>query len=162
MKRITILLVVVAACSGSSKAKPVADPAGGGGGEVGGGGAQGSSSPAVDARPDVPAGADAARDAELAKVAAGYIDAFINNEAVLTPDGKRVVFISNRDGLPQLYVADVDKPGAPPTRLLTTTERVGFVFPTADGTSVMFQSDKGADENWSIFASASTVRGSSS
>src|SRR4051812_35632308 len=52
----------------------------------------------VDATPDVPSGADAARDAELAKAATGVIDAFINSEPVFTRDGKHVVFVSNRDG----------------------------------------------------------------
>ncbi len=38
------------------------------------------------------------------------VDAFVNSEAILTRDGKRVVFVSNRDGLPQLYIADVASP----------------------------------------------------
>lgn len=103
------------------------------------------------ASPDVPAGADAARDAELAKRITPLVDAFTNFGARFTPDGKSIVFRSNRDGLPQLYVADAAKAQAPARRLVTTTERVGGAAIAPDGKSVVFISDKGADENWSIF-----------
>ena len=106
---------------------------------------------AVNADPDTPAGADAARDAELAKAVAGVVDAFTNSLARFTRDGKRVVFVSDRDGLPQLYIADAGKPDAPATRLVTSTERVTGAVATPDGKAVVFQSDHGADENWSFF-----------
>jgi dipeptidyl aminopeptidase/acylaminoacyl peptidase len=105
----------------------------------------------VDATPDVPSGANAARDAELAKIAATVIDAFLNSEPVFTRDGKRVVFVSNRDGLPQLYLGDAAKPDAPATRLVTSTERITGAIPAPDGKSLVFRSDHGADENWSFF-----------
>lgn len=107
--------------------------------------------PEANATPDVPAGDAAKRDAELAAKAAGFIDAFTNSEPELTPDGKRVVFVSNRDGLPQLYIADAAKPDAPPVRLLATTQRVTGAQVMADGKALLFRSDTGADENWSIF-----------
>ncbi len=107
--------------------------------------------PEADATPDRPAGAAAKRDAELAARAAGFMDAFTNSEPVLTRDGKRVVFVSNRDGLPQLYVADAAKPQAAPVRLVTTAQRVTSPLPTRDGKAVLFRSDTGADEHWSIF-----------
>jgi dipeptidyl aminopeptidase/acylaminoacyl peptidase len=106
---------------------------------------------ATTSNPDVPAGADAARDAELAKKFEPIIDAFTNSEGISSPDGKRVVFASNRDGLPQLYVADTSKPEASATRLVEMPERVGPHLVTADGKYVVFQSDKGADENWSLW-----------
>ena len=56
--------------------------------------------------PDAPSGAAAARIAELSKRARPLVDAFLNTEARFTRDGKQVVVVSNRDGLPQLYVAD--------------------------------------------------------
>src|SRR5947207_13060466 len=34
------------------------------------------------------------------------------NTPRFTPDGKRIAFISNRDGAPQVYVSDVDGGGA--------------------------------------------------
>lgn len=110
-----------------------------------------AAAPPRDATPDVPSGADAARDAELAKAATGVLDAFINSEPVLTRDGKRVVFVSNRDGLPQLYIGDVARPDAPATRLVTSTERMGSAVMTPDGKALVFSSDHGADENWSYF-----------
>jgi hypothetical protein len=60
--------------------------------------------PEATSDPDVPQGAAAARDAELAKLAAPFVDAFVNNTPSFTPDGKKVVFLSSRDGLPQAYV----------------------------------------------------------
>jgi dipeptidyl aminopeptidase/acylaminoacyl peptidase len=106
---------------------------------------------AASADPDKPSGADAARDAELAKAAAATIDAFVNSGAQFTRDGKRIVFVSDRDGLPQLYIADAAKPDAPATRLVTLTERATGAVTTPDGKSLVFLSDHGADEKWSYF-----------
>ena len=79
------------------------------------------------------------------------MDAFTDGNPIFTRDGRRVVFSSNRDGLPQLYVADVATPEAPPRRVLTTTERIPGGQPLGDGKTVLFRSDHGADENWSLF-----------
>jgi dipeptidyl aminopeptidase/acylaminoacyl peptidase len=70
---------------------------------------------------------------------------------VLTPDGKRLVFLSNRDGIDQPYVADAAKADSPATRLFTSSERVTGARITRDGKAVVFRSDKGADENWSVY-----------
>lgn len=149
MRNLSIAAVIVAACGTPAKSPtpllpavspepaptaPAAPPA-----------------PPVNADPDAPSGADAARDAELAKVAAGVVDAFSNFRPHFTRDGKRVVFTSDRDGLPQLYIADAGQPDAPVTRLVTTTERTGAVALTPDGKAIVFASDHGADENWSFF-----------
>jgi dipeptidyl aminopeptidase/acylaminoacyl peptidase len=101
--------------------------------------------------PDSPTGAAAARDAELSKVAAGLLDAFTNTAPLLSRDGKKVIFNSNRDGLPQLYIADAAKPDGAATRLASTKERMADPTTTKDGKSVIFKSDKGADENWDFF-----------
>jgi dipeptidyl aminopeptidase/acylaminoacyl peptidase len=92
-----------------------------------------------------------AADPVLAAKAAAFVDAFIEYGADFTPDGQRVVFISNRDGLPQLYVGDPAKPDEAPARVLATTERVGAVQAMNDGKTLLFTSDVGADEHWSIF-----------
>jgi dipeptidyl aminopeptidase/acylaminoacyl peptidase len=105
----------------------------------------------VDATPDKPSGADAARDAELARAASAAIEAFVNGQSHFTRDGKRIVFVSDRDGLPQLYIADAGKPDAPVTRLVTSTERTTGPVLTPDGKALVFQSDHGADENWTFF-----------
>jgi len=107
--------------------------------------------PAPSARPDVPSGADAARDAELAKHAASLVDAFINSGASFSPDGKTLLFGSNRSGHDQLYVADAARPDAPARLLVSTAERISAGEITPDGKAVIFLSDKGADENLSIF-----------
>ncbi|WP_164020808.1 alpha/beta hydrolase family protein [Pyxidicoccus trucidator] len=101
--------------------------------------------------PDSPEGQDAARIADLSKKAAPLVDAFINLEPQLTRDGQRAIFISNRDGLPQVYLADAKRPDAPAKRLFEWKERVSQVSTTPDGRSLLFLSDTGADENWSIW-----------
>jgi dienelactone hydrolase len=107
--------------------------------------------PARPVDPDVPQGEAAARDGALAAALAPYLEAHANSAAVLTPDGKQVLFVSNRDGLPQLYAADARNPAAPARRLVRSNERTGGAVPLADGTAALFLSDTGADENWSLF-----------
>jgi len=110
-----------------------------------------SPSTAAQVQPDTLSGAAAARVSELAKKAAPMVDAFLNTEALFTRDGKQVVMVSNRDGLPQLYVGDAARPSSPARRLLETKERVTLDTTTPDGRAVVFRSDKGADENWAIW-----------
>src|SRR5919106_193860 len=101
--------------------------------------------------PDVPAGAGAAHDAELRAKAAPIVDAFLNTAAIFTRDGKRVVFVSNRDGLPQVYLADAARPKSPARRLLEWPQRMRIGQTTPDGKSLIFSTDQGADENWSVW-----------
>ncbi|HEX3482588.1 MAG TPA: prolyl oligopeptidase family serine peptidase [Kofleriaceae bacterium] len=150
---LALVVALVAACGAPAKSSPSASPAAPPS-EPAPPAAAPTPPPApiaVNADPDTPAGADAARDAELARAAGAVVDAFVNVQPVLTRDGKRVVFVSDRDGLPQLYVADAGKPDAPATRLVTSTDRVTGPVPTLDGKAVVFQSDHGADENWTYF-----------
>ena len=101
--------------------------------------------------PDVPRGEDAAREAELSTIAAGFVDAFSNSGGRFTRDGKGVVFVSSRTGLPQPFVARVGEPREAARRLVEWPQRVVVDATTPDGRSVLFRSDKGADENWSIY-----------
>ncbi|XYH97726.1 alpha/beta fold hydrolase [Sorangium sp. So ce1128] len=101
--------------------------------------------------PDTPTGADAARDAELAAEAASVVRAFSNGGVGFTPDGRRIVFRSDRDGLLQLYIADVAAPDAPATRLTHTAQRTLDNVMRPDGRGVLFLSDEGADDQHSIF-----------
>src|SRR5262245_30652532 len=75
-----------------------------------------------------------ASDAEIAVRAAPFVDAFSNVTAVLVPEAKdgkdghgeqggQVVFVSTRDGLPQLYVGSLGEPDRPPRRLPVLPER---------------------------------------
>jgi dipeptidyl aminopeptidase/acylaminoacyl peptidase len=153
MRNAPILAVLLAACGGPNKTAaptpPETPPA-----------AQsedakappGAGAPvAVDATPDRPSAAHAAREAELAKTITTVIDAFSNGQPQLTRDGKRVVYQSNRDGLGQLYVADTGKPDAPPARLVTSSETQTAAAILPDGKAIVFSSDRGNDENWSFF-----------
>src|SRR5262249_9758290 len=97
--------------------------------------------------PDVPQGTDAARDAELAKLAAPTVDAPTDCDAHIAGKGSTYVFVSTRDGLPQLYAGDVAHPDAAPRRLLTTEERVSGIRLSADGKTIYFRMDHGSDEN---------------
>ena len=99
----------------------------------------------------MPSGAAATRDRELAQKASAFIDVFVNTEPVFSRDGKRIIFTSDRGGLPQLYVADAARPDTPATRIAKTDERMSSPVATRDGKSVVFRSDRGADENWSFF-----------
>ena len=101
--------------------------------------------------PDVPGGAAAERDAHFARLVPPILEAFNNWDPYLTPDGREVVFTSDRDGLPQVYISDARAPQAPARRLVVTTERAWTPTPTPDGRHVVFRSDRGGDENWSFF-----------
>lgn len=141
MQRIALVLTL-AACSGPAKPTP-APP---GGTPIDPVGAPGKpSQPGLpNATPD-----KATIDGELAAKAAGFVDAFSNTEPAFSRDGKQIVFISNRDGLPQLYLASgaIDTP----TRILTTKERITGPMFAPGGKDIVFRSDVGADENWSFF-----------
>ncbi|HVF58411.1 MAG TPA: prolyl oligopeptidase family serine peptidase [Thermoanaerobaculia bacterium] len=116
--------------------------------------ALGAPQPAAQVAPRVepdPAPPADARAAELTTVIEAVFDAFTNGSPVLTRDGKSVLFVSNRDGLPQLYLAPADQPEAPARRLVRTGERVANPVALPDGHSLLFQSDRGADENWSTY-----------
>lgn len=140
-----------AGCAGASSAAPVAsEPAAAAAPSGANAPASAEKNPAVVAE-DVPSGAAAQRDGELEKQAAKFVDAFWNSSPEFTPDGKRVAFVSNRDGLPQIYVADVDQPEAAAQRLLTWPERTESPIATRDGAGFLFRSDQGADENWSLY-----------
>jgi len=113
----------------------------------------GAATPAApaNAEPDVSTGSALARESEFAKKAEGILGAFVNQEAAFSPDGKKVVFVSNREGVPQLYVADAAHPEAPATRLSQSSDRALGPTPTPDGKSVIFASDHGANEMFSYF-----------
>jgi len=83
--------------------------------------------------------------------AAAMVDAFTNNSPLLTPDG-HVVFISNRDGVPLLYVGDVAHPSAAPRKLPTGNQRVGAPSLMPDGQTIVYLSDTGTNQKFHVFA----------
>jgi dipeptidyl aminopeptidase/acylaminoacyl peptidase len=89
--------------------------------------------------------------AELEQRAAAFVDAYPDDQPVFTHDGKRIVFVSSRSGLPQLYVADVDKPALPPRRLMEWPDTVRAALVTWDDKSVVFASDHQGDEQMRFF-----------
>jgi dipeptidyl aminopeptidase/acylaminoacyl peptidase len=102
--------------------------------------------------PDVPKGTDATRDAELAKLATPIVDAPMDFDAHIAGKGPAYVFVSTRDGLPQLYAGDLGKPDDAPKRLVTGTERTSGIRLSPDGKTVYFRMDHGSDENWRIYS----------
>jgi protease II len=108
--------------------------------------------PAALVQPDKRSGS--AREIELARLITAIDDAFADSSPVLTRDGRTVIFSSYRDGLPQLYASAADSPDAPAKRLLTTTERIPGAVVLPDGKGLLYRSDHGADENWSLFRCA--------
>ncbi len=107
--------------------------------------------PAAPSSAVAPDPAQGGRDAELTEQAMRIIDAFANHTASLSPDGKQIAFVSTRDGLNQIYLADASKPDAPATRLVESKERCHQPTFTPDGRAVIYISDRGADEYFSIF-----------
>ncbi|HVH46274.1 MAG TPA: prolyl oligopeptidase family serine peptidase [Labilithrix sp.] len=134
-------LLLLAACSGSSS--PVA-----------------SSPAATSVRAARPADVDAEptnltesqkkRDAASAARVKALLDVYENGRPVLSPDGTKVLFQSNRAST-GLYLVDVGRPGAEPKALSGLPEgAVGpFVF-TRDGASLLVRTDSGGAESFHI------------
>lgn len=144
-------------CSGSPKSTPVAPnppqptEASGEAGRTTSHGAEPKTpepAPRSGADPDTPEGAAAKRDAELAATVIPYIDAFTNTRPIFTRDGKRIIFKSTRDGLPQVYVSTID--GAA-TRIGAHPQRIGEILAAPGGKDLLFSSDTNGDEHWSFF-----------
>ncbi|HEX4420015.1 MAG TPA: prolyl oligopeptidase family serine peptidase [Kofleriaceae bacterium] len=109
-----------------------------------------ATAPAQLTAPTSPDPRQAARDTALAALAAPFVDAFSNTGPALAPDG-RVVFVSSRDGLPQLYVGDAAHPDQPPHRLPGPAERMFAPRILPDGVRLVFVSDVGSDQKFHIF-----------
>jgi dipeptidyl aminopeptidase/acylaminoacyl peptidase len=110
---------------------------------------------AAEAEPTVRTAEQLARDAELARkaeaVIAAYQNRFFGFAGVLTHDRKRILFGSNRDGSPQLYLGEVARPSAPPIAVTRGPERVVAATLSRDGKWILFTRDRGADENTRIY-----------
>jgi dipeptidyl aminopeptidase/acylaminoacyl peptidase len=144
MRKLTITTALcLAACSGSPKQTPIQTTLGNED-RPPLGSAAAPSTVVVDAKPEA-----GVIDPALAAKAGGFVDAFTNVGAIFTRDGKRTVFMSNRDGFPQLYVAG--KPDEPAQRLIETKERMAVVLSAPGGKDVVFTMDAGADEQWSLY-----------
>jgi dipeptidyl aminopeptidase/acylaminoacyl peptidase len=90
------------------------------------------------------------RDEALVPRATAYLSAYSNSSPHLLASGT-VVFISNRDGLSQLYAGDSAHPKEPARKLPTPNERVAGAVVTTDEKTILFASDVGADGNFHLF-----------
>jgi dipeptidyl aminopeptidase/acylaminoacyl peptidase len=115
----------------------------------------------VDASPTVLDFEQKARDKALVPQASAIVDAYSNMPsafsslaATLSRDKKRVLYASNRDGVPEIYVGDVRKPGEAPLAITKGPERAIWAAFTRDDKFILFTRDEGADENWRIWRAA--------
>jgi len=107
--------------------------------------------PPANSDPTVLSADEQAKDAALVPKVMRFLEAYSSSSPLLTKSGQ-VVFVSTRDGLPQLYVGDAAKPKAPAHRLPTANEQVRAPTLTSDEKAVLFLSDVGNDNNFHVFA----------
>jgi dipeptidyl aminopeptidase/acylaminoacyl peptidase len=110
-----------------------------------------TAAPTADASPNERTPAQLERDQALAPSVLSILSAFGNFDAVPSPDGKKIVFRSSRGGLPEAFVARIDQPREPPTKVIGGPERVETVAWSRDGKYLVFSRDVGADENFRLF-----------
>lgn len=141
-----VALVAGAACGGPRAAPPAIAPA--------------APAPAreVSSAPTERSAADRQRDAAREPLAATVVDAYPNWNGLFSslvatwaPDGKRFVFGSLRDGLPEIYEADPARPSAEARAVTTGPERALWAGYTRDGKSLLFLRDRQGDENHAIW-----------
>jgi dipeptidyl aminopeptidase/acylaminoacyl peptidase len=113
---------------------------------------------AEDVQPTALTEGDKRRDQSRVPLATAVVDAYPNWNgffsslvANFSPDGKHFVFGSTRDGVPQIYLADVDRPSDPPTPITHGPERAIWATFTPDGKSILFLRDAKGDENHAIW-----------
>lgn len=70
-------------------------------------------------------------------------------EGSYSPDGKRIVFSSMRDGDQEIYICDAD--GRNPRRITRAKGYDGGPFFSPDGKRIVYRSDRKGDENLQIF-----------
>ncbi len=88
------------------------------------------------------------RAAELESVAKDVVAAFSNGGVGFVPNTDRFVFRTDRTGHLQLHLGDT---AGTVTRLTQTDERTLGNVVLPDGSGVIFQSDRGADDLFSLF-----------
>ncbi|MBL0212874.1 MAG: S9 family peptidase [Myxococcales bacterium] len=141
------VVISIAAC-GSNDPEPAASPVTGPVATPVPNAAPAVVEPDVNADPDTPVGDAVKREAELAVKLAPFVDAFTNTEPSFTADGKQLMFVSSRDGVPQIYVADRDGPAR---RIVTSNERMVGAITVPGSKDIVFSADIGFDEQFSFF-----------
>jgi dipeptidyl aminopeptidase/acylaminoacyl peptidase len=114
--------------------------------------------PSAPVAPTVLTDAQRKRDDELTPRAATVVDAFMNSNGFFatlaarwSPDGKKILFGSTRDGAPQIYLGDPARPGGAPVRVTTGPDRVLSAVFTRDGKSILFPRDDKGDEQYALW-----------
>jgi dipeptidyl aminopeptidase/acylaminoacyl peptidase len=82
---------------------------------------------------------------------AAILGAFMNTAGVFSPDGRWLLFRSDRGGYPELFLAEARDPSSPATRLVAGPDRVGSASFTPDGRWILYRQDRGADEKFRLF-----------
>ncbi len=95
--------------------------------------------------------AQKSRDAALVPQLTPLLAAYENFGAKLSPDGKQLLFRSNRGGVTGLYLAEVAHPDLAPRKLVAGPERIASAAFTRDGTAALFREDTGANEDFHLF-----------
>jgi TolB protein len=85
---------------------------------------------------------------------------FYDAEASFSPDGKHIVFTSNRDGDLDIYVMRPD--GTNVTRITNKPGYDGGPFFSPDGRFILYRSDRKGDKAMQVFASELTFDGAGS
>jgi len=70
----------------------------------------------------------------------------------ISPDGKWLSWIAPRDGVMNVWVAPLDKPGAGRPLTAEKSRPIRTAFWAPDSKSLMFINDKGGDENFLLYA----------
>src|SRR5687768_3840064 len=71
-----------------------------------------------------------------------------DSDPSFSPDGKSVLFVSDRDGNSEVYIKDLD--GSPPRRLTNHPAHDEFPTFSPDGTQIVFNSNR-HDENFDVY-----------
>ncbi len=108
----------------------------------------------VDAEPTVRTADQQARDDAAVPHIRELLDTYENFGGVLSPDGTKLLFRSDRDGVPELFIADVAHPDGPVKKIVAGPERVASAVFTRDGASVIYRKDTGANEIFNIYRAA--------
>ncbi|HVF94881.1 MAG TPA: S9 family peptidase [Sphingomonas sp.] len=69
----------------------------------------------------------------------------------LSPDGKWLGFIAPRDGVLNVWIAPVDKPGEARALTAEKTRPIRSYFWSPDSKQILFVNDKGGDENFLLY-----------
>lgn len=90
-------------------------------------------------------------DGALTSKIEAILDAFANGAPRLSPDGKKLLFGSNRGGVDELFVSDATKPSEPAKKVVAGPERATDAQWSRDGNWIVFRRDAGADENYRLY-----------